>query len=160
MKKLARQREKAAKAAAKASAISTTEAERRVEEDDDDDKKKSNRLKFKETPVPKSIQKYLEMVGLGIPSRRRKTRKSRSMFFQSLEQGRRTGQTGSSTTPPPPFSSAGGGGGSRDDLERRVVVIGRVSSVHDTLPTNIEKIPEVVRTFYCVCVCSGQQLLS
>ena len=118
---------------------------------------KSKRNQFKETPVPTSIQNYLETIGVGIPSRRKGSKRSRSALFHQLESGRRSGRSGSYTKPPPPFSTGGDShqsdDSSRNDAdnvvqkERKVVVIGSVASVGDTLPTNKERIPEVVRNF-------------
>lgn len=123
----------------------------------DTDAIRSNRRQFKDTPVPTSIQNYLEMIGVGIPSQRKGSKRSRSALFHQLESGRRSGRTGSYTKPPPPFSTGGDlhqsdGTTGRDDAdgiqqERKVVVIGSVAHVDDTLPTNKERIPEVVRRF-------------
>ena len=123
---------------------------------------KSKRQQFRETPVPPSIQHYLEMIGVGIPSRRKGSKRSRSALFQNLESGRRSDRTGSYTKPPPPFSTGGdsnrdaANGGSSSTTEeqqdRKVVVIGSVASINDSFPTNKELIPEVVRFGFDYCV--------
>lgn len=103
--------------------------------DDLTHKKKSKRQQFKESPVHPSIRRYIEMIGVGIPSRRKGSKRLRNHLFDHLEEGNRYSSP-FTTQPPPPFASSTG--------DRRVVVIGSVSGIKDTLPTNKEMVPEVV----------------
>jgi DNA helicase IV len=103
---------------------------------------KSTRQLFKETSVHPSIRRYIEMIGVGIPSKRKRSASARKRLWDDLEEGRRSSgnRAMSATQPPSPFASGSEGG------QHRVVVIGSVATIHDTLPTNQDRIPEVVST--------------
>jgi hypothetical protein len=116
---------------------------------------KSTRQVFKETSVHPSIRRYIEMIGVGIPSRRKRSASARQRLWDDLEEGRRSGRAGSATLPPPPFGSNEGG-------RHRTVVIGSIASVNDTLPTNQDRIPEVVRLAIALSVvaCASKRTTS
>lgn len=102
----------------------------------EDNNYKSKRIQFREIAVHPSIKKYIEMIGVGIPSRGKGSRLVRKSLFDAVD-GHRSGRTGSLTIPPPPFSVG-------DKARRRVTIVGSVTAAEETrFPRNLGGIPEV-----------------
>ena len=124
---------------------------------------KSQRQKFKEIPVHPSIQRYIELIGVGIPSGRKSSKRLRQSLFQNASglvdmSSRRSGRSRSLLRPPPPFSLAEAAEEEEGQIDgihqdqnshqrknrRRITVIGKVASMDDAFPNNPKnRIPEV-----------------
>jgi len=107
---------------------------------------RSARSHFKSLPVDSSILKYIENVGVGKISRkrRRRQRQPKSEFLTENQEREQFGhiRRQPSKNPPAPFGQTTEGGTQRLPVK----VLGSAGSVEDAIPKATHGLPEVVRT--------------